>query len=382
MDFDLGERAGALRGELRALVRDHVPADFVEGVSGDPKDVEITNRFCRVLAEHGLLCVAWPEEYGGRSASTWEQAVVREEMWAANEPRGPQYMCVNWVGPALMRHGTAQQCEQHLPPISRGEVVWCQGFSEPDAGSDLASVRTFAESDGDGWRISGQKIWTSYARVAQWIFLLARTSRETRKQNGLTVFLVPMATPGIEVRSIPSMIGRYHLNEIFLDSVRVGPDQVLGSVGEGWRVVQDAVAFERVGIARYARCERLLIQGPAVLGPEWCGLPADLLGRWVRALTLCRRARLMAYRVLDRQDSGTVTPGDAAAYRIAVTKLEQETAELLLEVITLSPLDTAESRQFAHDVEEHWRFSQASTVASGSLEMQRILLARTLLASA
>ena len=119
--------------------------------------------------------------------------MVREEMWAHHEPRGAQYMGVNWVGPTIMRHGTPAQRAQHLPPIARGEVIWCQGFSEPDAGSDLASIRTSARRDGDGWRISGQKIWTSYATMAQWCFLLARTSREERKQQGLTIFLVPMS---------------------------------------------------------------------------------------------------------------------------------------------------------------------------------------------
>src|SRR3546814_4464120 len=109
--------------------------------------------------------MAWPEEFGGRSASDWEQTAVREEMWAFHEPRGAQYMGVNWVGPTVMRHGTAEQQAQHLPAIARGEVIWCQGFSEPNAGSDLASLQTAARRDGDGWRVSGQKIWTSYATI-------------------------------------------------------------------------------------------------------------------------------------------------------------------------------------------------------------------------
>ena len=117
----------------------------------DPADLEVAQRFCRLLAERGLLCLSWPPEFGGGGASVWEQTVVREEMWAHHEPRGAQYMGVNWVGPIIMRHGTPEQQRKHLPPIARGEVIWCQGFSEPKAGSDLASLRTAARRDGDGW---------------------------------------------------------------------------------------------------------------------------------------------------------------------------------------------------------------------------------------
>ncbi len=378
----MGPRAAALRTELRQLVKEHVPPDFLGAFTDDPADLAIAQRFCRVLADEGLLCLAWPEEFGGRGASAWEQTVVREEMWAHHEPRGAQYMGVNWVGPAIMRHGTPRQQREHLPRIARGEVIWCQGFSEPDAGSDLASLRTAARRDGDGWRVDGQKIWTSYATMAQWCFLLARTAKGEKKQQGLTIFLVPMSAPGIEVRPIKCMMGPHHLNEVFFDGVRVTEADVLGTVDQGWQVVQEVLAFERVGIARYARCERLLIAAPAVLGDQWETLPGELRGRWARMLTHCRRARLLAYRVIALQSEGRVSPGDAAAYRIAVTRLDQESAEVLSEILGLaspSRLDGPDGRWFRLEVEDHWRYSQASTVASGSIEMQRILLARALL---
>jgi alkylation response protein AidB-like acyl-CoA dehydrogenase len=381
MDYDMGAAAAGLRQDLRALARGQLPADFVSGVSGDPTEVAVTNAFCRKMAEIGLLCLAWPEKFGGRNASMWEQTIVREEMWAANEPRGPQYMGVNWVGPILMRHGTDAQQRQHLPAIAHGEVIWCQGFSEPDAGSDLASVRTAAESDGDSWVISGQKIWTSYAVVANWCFLLARTSRTERKHDGLTIFLVPMSDSGIEVRPIPSIIGAHHLNEVFFDAVRLPADSILGAEGAGWQIVQDVMSYERVGIARYARCERMLLEAPRRLGPAWDALPADLRMRWARAVVLSRRARLMAYRVVAAQDSGVVSPSETAAYRIAVTTLEQETADVLMEVVTLFAAHDPDLAHFAAEIEEHWRFSQASTVASGSIEIQRILLSRAMLAA-
>jgi alkylation response protein AidB-like acyl-CoA dehydrogenase len=381
MDFDMGEGVVALRGELRALIKENIPPDFLGAFTNDPADLEVAQRFCRVLSERGLLCMAWPPEWGGRGASAWEQTAVREEMWAHHEPRGAQYMGVNWVGPTLMRHGTPAQQEQHLPAIARGETIWCQGFSEPNAGSDLASLQTAARRDGDGWLVTGQKIWTSYAAMAQWCFLLARTSKGERKQQGLTIFLVPTSAPGIEVRPISSMIGPHHLNEVFFDNVWVTEADVLGTVDEGWQVVQEVLAFERVGIARYARCERLLMWAPSALGTRWDELPAELRARWARMLIHARRARLLAYKVVDMQNRGRVRPGDAAAYRIAVTRLDQESADVLSDIVGLSDLTDETARRFKRAVDDHWRYSRASTVASGSIEMQRILLSRSLLAS-
>jgi alkylation response protein AidB-like acyl-CoA dehydrogenase len=383
LDYDQGPQVTELRSQLRQLIADHVPADYLGAFTDDPADLEVAQSFCRLLAEQGLLCASWPEEFGGRGASPWEQTAVREEMWAHHEPRGAQYMGVNWVGPAIMRHGSPEQQRLHLPPIARGEVIWCQGFSEPDAGSDLASLQTAARRDGDGWRISGQKIWTSYATMAQWCFLLARTSRGERKQQGITVFLVPMDAPGIEVRPIPCMLGPHHLNEVFLDDVWVTEADVLGAVGEGWKVVQEVLAFERVGIARYARVERLLQWAPDALGDSWERLPDELRSRWARMLVHARRARLLAYRVIATQQTGQVRPGDTAAYRIAVTRLDQESAEVLMDVAAELPsTDGEDARRFRRAVEDHHRYSVSATVASGSIEVQRILLARALLAAA
>jgi alkylation response protein AidB-like acyl-CoA dehydrogenase len=378
MDFNMGDGVAGLRKELRRLIKDNIPADFLGAFTSDPADLEVAQSFCRLLADRGLLCMAWPEEWGGRGASGWEQTAVREEMWAHHEPRGAQYMGVNWVGPAIMRHGTEDQQRQHLPPIANGEVIWCQGFSEPDSGSDLASLKTAAIPDGDGFRVSGQKIWTSYATMAQWCFLLARTSKEQKKQQGLSVFLVPMSSPGIEVRPIDCMMGPHHLNEVFFDDVWVDASDALGPIGEGWKVVQEVLSFERVGIARYARCERLLQWAPAVLGDQWEALPEELLTRWARMLTHSRRARLLAYRVVDMQARGRVQPGDAAAYRIAVTRLDQESADVLMDIVGSAKLDGDEGVRFKRAVEDHYRYSVSATVASGSIEMQRILLARSM----
>jgi alkylation response protein AidB-like acyl-CoA dehydrogenase len=389
LDFDMGPAAAALRAQLRSLVNEHVPDGFMGAFTDDPADLEAAQRFCRTLASEGMLCLAWPQEYGGRGASVWEQTVVREEMWAHHEPRGAQYMGVNWVGPTLMRYGTEEQQRKHLPPIAAGEVIWCQGFSEPEAGSDLASLRTTARRDGDGWLISGQKIWTSYATMAQWCFLLARTTKGEKKQQGLTIFLVPMSDPAIQVRPIRSMMGPHHLNEVFFDDLRVTEADVLGPIDGGWSIVQDVLSFERVGIARYARCERLLMLAPEALGERWEQVPEELRGRWTRMLMHCRRARLLAYRVVALQSAGRIQPADAAGYRIAVTKLDQDSAEVLMEIIAVlpridasdGPRDDDATAYYRAEVEDHWRYSQSATVASGSIEMQRILMSRALLAA-
>ena len=182
-----------------------------------------------------------------------------------------------------MRFGTPEQQALHLPAIAAGDVIWCQGFSEPDAGSDLASLTTRAAPDpAGGWRITGQKVWTSYALMAQWCILAARTAVKAVKHEGITMFLVPMESQGITVRPIPNLLGPHHLNELFLDEVRVGPDDVLGGVDEGWSVIREALKFERIGIARYARCDRLLTLLRLALGERWADLPEALRARWTR----------------------------------------------------------------------------------------------------
>ncbi|HEX6394527.1 MAG TPA: acyl-CoA dehydrogenase family protein [Acidimicrobiales bacterium] len=380
MDFAESPETAALRAQLRDLMRELLPPDFLGAFTDDPSDLATTQRFCRELGARGLISLSWPAQYGGQERSVWELMALREEMWARHEPRGPQYMNVNWVAPGIMRFGTEAQKEQHLPAIAAGDELWCQGFSEPEAGSDLASLRTVAKPVGDGWEVHGQKVWTSYATMAQWIFLLARTDPAAEKHQGITAFLVPMDRSGIEVRPIRAMIGPHHLNEVFFDGVWVGPDDVLGEVNGGWRLVRETLAFERVGIARYARCERLLLEAPLSLGERWQGLPDVLKGRWAMALVHARQARLLAYRVVDRQASGQVDPSDAAVYRIAVTKLDQEVGEVLMDVVEEFAVGGGEEpyKQFVRAVEDHWRYAQASTVASGSTEMQRVLLSRAM----
>ena len=379
MDFDLGERASALRARLRELIAVHVAEDYLGAFTNDPADLDVAQRFCKTLADEGLLTLSWPVEYGGAGGSLWDQTVVREEMWAHHEPRGAQYMGLNWVGPAIMAFGTDAQKAQHLSAIAAGDVIWCQGFSEPEAGSDLASLKTRATPDGEGHRINGQKIWTSYAGMAQWCVLAARVGAGERHE-GITMFLVPMDAPGITVRPIRSMLGPHHLNEVFFDDVWAGPDAVLGEIGGGWAVIRKALAHERVGIARYARCERLLSALGQELAPHWSELPASLRAQWARALVQVRVARLLAYRTVHAQEAGELPDVHASTARIAVTLCDQSVAEVLFSAVEERALESGPGAPLHGAIEDHWRYAQAATVASGTIEVQRMIVSKALLA--
>jgi alkylation response protein AidB-like acyl-CoA dehydrogenase len=217
--------------------------------------------------------------------------------------------------------------------------------------------------------------------MAQWCVLAATTDPELPSNERLTLFLVPMDREGIEVRPIASMLGPHHLNEVFLDRVRVGPGDVLGTVGGGWAVMRDALAYERVGIARYARCESLLARMLAVLEDDgsWEALAPALHARWVRALVDLRVAKLLAYRAVGEQSG--VDPASAAAARIVTTTCDQAVAEILMEAAGGAALDAGRHGPLGGAIDDHWRYAQAATVASGTIEVQRILVARSVLGS-
>lgn len=379
MTFADDESVRELRRRLRRMIEEDLPEGFkgafVEGTAGQ----DAANDFCRRLAEENLLTMSWPREFGGADASIWEQAALREEMWAHHEPRGAQYMGLNWVGPSIMQFGTPEQREQHLPAIAAASSTWCQGFSEPEAGSDLASLRLRAQRTDEGeWRLSGQKIWTSYASLAQWCFLTARTDTTGSKHHGITIFLIPMDRPGVTVRAIDSMLGPHHLNEVFFDEAVATDAEILGELHKGWDVIRVVLAHERIGIARYARSERILS-----LLAEY--LPADeqpeseaLRAAHARLLVKARTARLMNYRSIASTASADI-PGGVSGARLATTLLDQEVAALALEVLgeeglyndeDLTPLEAW--------VEEAWRYARSATIASGTSEVQRLLVARAM----
>jgi len=380
LDYTEPSEVSDLRAELRSLIGELIPPGFLGAFTEDPVGFETTERFSRELGRRQMLAMAWPSRYGGQDASVWEQTAVREEMWAAHEPRGPQYMGLNWVGPILMRFGTEEQKAKYLPPIASGDVVWCQGFSEPEAGSDLPNLRTKATKVDGGWRINGQKIWTSYPLLAQQCVLLARTGAPDSGRRGITVFLIRMDQPGLEVRPIRAMVGYHQLNEMFFDDFFVADEDILGEVNGGWDVVSEVLKFERIGIARYARCEKLLREAPGVLGEDWGRLPASLREHWAACLIRAREVQLMAYRLVEQSADGSPEYLGAALYRMGVTLLDQEVAEVLMEIAGNEALGVSDERlQFQRAVEDHWRYAQASTVASGTLEMNQQTAARRLI---
>jgi alkylation response protein AidB-like acyl-CoA dehydrogenase len=378
VDLRLGSQADQLRVRLRAMLAELLPDDWTTSFSLDPSVQSAVARVTQRLAGEGLLTLSWPKEYGGAEADVWQQTVLREEMWAHFEPRGPQYMGLNWVGPVLMDVGTAEQKAAHLPAISAGRAVWCQGFSEPGAGSDLGALQLSAEFDNGKWVLNGQKIWTSYAGLAQWCFLAARTDKTLGKHDGITIFLVPMELPGITVRPIESILGEQHLNEVFFDDVRIGGDAVLGEVGRGWDVIKLVLKHERIGIARYARDERLLA--------ELAGHPSldesTALHEYARALVHARVARLLNYRAVALRDAGRLTDREASIARLASIQLDQEVAQLALDLSGANALVPDPSAGLVGHVEDVFRYARSATIASGTIEVQRMLVARSLVGGA
>ena len=240
----------AFRKEVRAWLDAHVVGDFAalggRGGSGDETyGFETRRRWEHLLAEGGWTCIGWPIEHGGRGASIAHQVIFNEEYVRARAPGRVSIMGEGLIGPTLIQYGTAAQKDRFLPPIVAGEELWCQGYSEPDAGSDLANVKTRAERDGDQWVVTGQKVWTSLAHQSDWCFVVCRTEPGSLRHRGLSYLLVPMDQPGVEVRPITQITRTSEFNEVFFDGARTAADNVVGEVGDGWRVALATLAFER-----------------------------------------------------------------------------------------------------------------------------------------
>ena len=379
MDFAFTDEEERFRAELRAFLAEELP-DWWRGMFvDDPRAIPFTRAFCRKLAARGWLALSWPREWGGQEASVWQQAILREEMWAHDEPRGPQYMNLNYIGPCIMRFGSEAQKRRFLPPMAAGDVLWTQGFSEPGAGSDLAAVATRAEARGDHLVVNGNKLWSSYADApADWCFLLARTSAGARRHEGLSILLVDMRTPGITVRPIDSMAGPHELNEMFFDEVRVPRDCLLGAQGQGWEIVTTGLTFERVGVARYARAGRviaLLVEHVKAAG--LAGDP-DVRRKLAELRVRHEAARLLNYRVISLQARGQVPSVEAAIARVHNTQLEQRVGHVGLEILGLGGQLTADApgaplRGLLH---RQWARNVPSTIAAGTLEVQKNIIAR------
>ncbi|MGH9114088.1 MAG: acyl-CoA dehydrogenase family protein [Acidimicrobiales bacterium] len=378
MDFAFSAEEEAFRAELRAFLADELPAWWRGMFVDDARVIPETRRICRKLADRGWLTLAWPPEFGGAGASVWMQTIVREEMWAHEEPRGPQYMNLNYIGPLVMRFGSPDQQRRFLGPMARGEVIWCQGFSEPDAGSDLASLRTGATDRGDHFVVSGRKLWTSYADApADWCLLLVRTNPDAPRHRGISVLLVDMTTPGITVRPIDTLAGPHEFNEVLFDDVVVPRDCLLGAQDGGWELIVAGLTFERAGIARYARAGRmieLLVEWARETGraadPDVRRKLADLRVRY-------EAARLLNYRSVSLQAAGEVPSTEASIARIHNGQLEQLVSHVGLELLGPAGQLGADDRRapIAGSVRRHWARNVPTTIAAGTLEIQKNVVA-------
>ncbi len=254
MDFTYPPAAEAFRAELRAWLAANLPPDLAHRgathLDPDPDTLERLRAWNRTLADARYAAIAWPEEWGGRGAGVMEQVVYAEEMHRAGAPGTLNPIGLSNIAPALIAHGTDAQKRTLLPRMLRGDDIWCQGFSEPDAGSDLASLRTSAVRDGDHWVVNGQKTWTTLAHLADWCELLVRTDPQAPRHRGITCLLVDMRLPGIEVRPLTTITGEREFNEVFFTDVRVPVECTLGPVGEGWRVAMTTLAHERGTVAK------------------------------------------------------------------------------------------------------------------------------------
>ena len=376
MDFEWRPEEAEFRHDLKTFLEAELPEDFDAFSLEPPEQKKFSKAFAAKLAERRWLTPAWPREYGGLEQSAWQQLILSEEMVAHGEPRTAQYMCVNWVGPALILAGTEEQKQYHLQRISRGDVVWCQGFSEPGAGSDLAALRTKATWDGSDYVISGEKIWTSYADTADFCFLLARTDPEASKHNGISIFLVPTDAPGVTISEIPSIFAPGTFNQCVFDDVRAPESWRLGPDSGGWPIIRKLLVNERVGVARFRRASATLdhvakaaLEAGLLDDPIICEAVA-------KAQAACDAARVLIYRVVDERAKGQAPDLTAYVYRVATIRAEKAVYEAALQVEGSGGLlkGSYGAAQFGHAL--------ASGVATGTLEMQLNLIARDVIGAA
>ncbi len=357
------------------------PDDMVWGGSRVAFSSDEQRLWFERMRERGWFVPGWPKAYGGGGLGPREQRVLEQEMLALG-CRQPQYNLGIWMlGPVLLEFGTEEQKLEHLVPMARGEVRWCQGFSEPNAGSDLASLRTPAVLDGDEYVVTGQKIWTSHGDRADWMYALVRTDPNAKKQKGISFILIDMKSPGITVRPIELISGKSEFCEVFFDNVRVPARNVIGGVNQGWGVAKRLLEHERAAMSKFTEggapsLDALAIAGPylAGAGPVWRDrLAGTLMDQHAFALTVRRLQESM----LARED----VAGLASIMKLVQTEQEAAKYELLQQIMGQRGLGweddgfTAEENSVAH----LWLYSKTYTIAGGSSEIQLNLIARRVL---
>ena len=369
MDLTFTEAQVAFRDELRAWLRDHPPGD---SPAGEDANYGWRRDWQRRLHEGGWAGVHWPAEYGGRGASLTETAIFFEELGRARAPLPANVLGLLLGGPTLMMWGSDEQRERFLPPILSAEEIWCQGFSEPDAGSDLASLKTRAVADGDDWVVTGQKVWTSGAQYSKWCMLLARTDADAPRHKGLTYFLLDMEQDAVVVRPLRQITGEAEFNELFLEEARVRADQVIGGVGNGWKVAMTTLMNERAGLAFFLQVrlrqavDRLVAEADGSLGPVAADALADL---HIRTEIL----RLLAWRGLSAIERYGQPGPEGSLTKWLWSDTNQRLSRLAADVLGADPL-TAGSR-WAYELLR----SPGNSIEGGTTEILKNIVAERVL---
>jgi alkylation response protein AidB-like acyl-CoA dehydrogenase len=372
------------RAEVREWLADNLVGEFValKGLGGPGRDNDAFEErlvWNRKLAAAGLTCLGWPEEHGGRGLSVAHRVAFYEEYAKANAPDKVNHFGEELLGPTLIAFGTEEQQKRFLPKILDVTELWCQGYSEPGAGSDLANVSTAAELDGDAWVINGQKVWTSLAHWAQWCFVVARTEKGSKRHAGLSYLLVPLDQPGVEIRPIVQLTGDSEFNEVFFDDARTDADLVVGTPGDGWRVAMGTLTFER-GVStlgqqiRYAR----ELSGVAELAKKTGAVDDPLIReRLTRAWAGLQTMRSYALATMDVEGGGQAAPGKDSVSKLLWANWHRALGELAMDVQGKAGLVLAD------DEFDEWQrtylFSRSDTIYGGSNEIQRNIIAERVL---
>lgn len=384
MDFQFSKEQKKVRQEVRAFLDTELPPGWVDYI-GPTIDDTVVNRedgwqvfkdMARKLGEKGWLSMFWPEECGGQSCSHIDYLIFLEEIARRGSP-GYNAVGAKMLAPTLIDYGNEEQKQRHLKPIARGEEFWCQGFSEPGAGSDLASLQTKAIKDGNHFIINGQKTWSTFADYSDWCCLLARSDPYSKRHKGLSFFLVDLSTPGVTVRSIKNILGEPDFSEIFFEDVRVPKGNMVGRENEGWQVVQRFLSYERASIAPVAVVQTL-IDGlanyiKATPEREWTNSRQTLAQLAIEAEV----GRLICYRVAWLQDKGMATSQDAAMSRLYSTKLLKRAATAAMKLLGLyGQLDQREGIAPLRGWIEHLYLACiGATIAAGTSEIQKNIIA-------
>jgi alkylation response protein AidB-like acyl-CoA dehydrogenase len=372
------------REEIRSWLHEHVVGEYAalggRGGSGDETyGFEVRRAWERELAAGGWTCVGWPVAYGGRGATIAQQVIFNEEYARAKAPGRVGVLGEGLLGPTVIQFGTLEQKQRFLPPILAGEELWCQGYSEPNAGSDLASLTTRAELDGDEWVITGQKVWTSLAHTADWCFVMCRTDPASSRHKGLSYLLVPMDQPGIEIRPIEQLTMTSEFNEVFFDGARTARSNVVGEPGQGWMVGLATLAFERgVGLLGHLLSFRREFDALVEVAHErGRGDDPVIRDRLARSFAELEVLRLTTLRSLTGVE-GPVAPPEASILKLFWSSWHQDFGELAMDVLGMEATVTGEDYDLG---QEHrtFMFSRSETIYGGSNEIQRNIIGERVL---